>query len=67
MLSKVSHIFEYLYLGVAALSIYKVVTEWGQEDARPVLFIIFAVVGVFMFFFKRRFRKRMVERQNSDK
>lgn len=67
MLTKVSHIFEYLYLIVAALSVYKVVTEWGQEDAQPTLFIIFAIVGVFMFFFKRRFRKRMVERQNSEK
>lgn len=63
MLSKVSHIFEYLYLVVAALSIYKVVTEWGLEDSRPVLFIAFAVIGVFMFFFKRAFRKRMQKRQ----
>lgn len=64
MLTKVSHIFEYLYLAVAALSVYKVVTEWGQEDAQPVLFIAFAIIGVFMFFFKRAFRKRMQKRQN---
>ncbi len=67
MLTKVSHIFEYLYLVVAALSIYKVVTEWGQEDAQTLLFVIFAIVGVFMFFFKRAFRKRMMKRQNLDK
>lgn len=67
MLAKVSHIFEYLYLGVSALSIYKVVTEWGQPENQTVLFSCFAVVGVFMFIFKRRFRKRMNERQNSGK
>lgn len=67
MLTKVSHIFEYLYLVVAALSIYKVVNEWGQEDAQTGLFIAFAVIGVFMFIFKRIFRKRMEKRQKLDK
>lgn len=67
MLSKISHVFEYLYLGVSALSIYKIVTEWDQPENQTVLFSIFAVVGVFMFVFKRRFRKRMQERQNLDK
>lgn len=67
MLTKVSHIFEYLYLVVAALSVYKVVTEWGQEDSQTGLFIAFAIIGVFMFFFKRAFRKRMHKRQNQNK
>lgn len=67
MLKKVSHIFEYLYLVVAALSIYKLVTEWGQEELNTGLFIAFAVIGIFMFFFKRAFRKRMEKRQKLDK
>lgn len=67
MLAKVSYIFEYLYLVVAALSIYKVINEWGQEDAQTWLFIVFAVIGVFMFFFKRSFRKRMEKRAKSNK
>lgn len=65
MLLKVSHVFEYLYLVVTALSVYKLATEWNElETSRIVLFSIFAVVGVIMFFFKRYFRKRM---QNNDK
>lgn len=65
MLLKVSHVFEYLYLVVTALSVYKLATEWNElETSRIVLFCIFAVVGVIMFFFKRYFRKRM---QNNDK
>lgn len=67
MLAKVSHIFEYLYLVVAGLSIYKLVTEWGNEELNTWLFIAFAIIGVFMFFFKRAFRKRMEKRQNLDK
>lgn len=67
MLARISHIFEYLYLVVAVLSIYKVITEWGQEDAQTWLFIVFAIIGIFMFFFKRRFRKRMEQRTNTDK
>ncbi len=67
MLTKVSHVFEYLYLVVAVLSVYKVVTEWGQEDAQTWLFIAFAVIGVFMFFFKRSFRKRMEQREKNNK
>lgn len=67
MLARISHIFEYLYLVVAVLSIYKVIAEWGQEDAQTWLFIVFAIIGIFMFFFKRRFRKRMEQRANTDK
>lgn len=65
MLLKVSHVFEYLYLVVTALSIYKLATEWNSlETSRIILFVIFAVAGVIMFFFKRHFRKKM---QQNDK
>lgn len=54
---------EYLYLLVAILSIYKIVTLWGIDPKETYIFIFFAVVSIAMFSFRRRYRKRFEARQ----
>ncbi len=51
---------------MAIFSIYLVVTNWETDRNRAYLFAFFTVVAIFMFFFKRRFRK-MLEKRKSDR
>ncbi|SDE37929.1 hypothetical protein [Ulvibacter litoralis] len=63
MRNSIYQLFEYAYLAMAAFSIYLVVTNWELDRNRAYLFLFFAAVAVFMFFFKRKFRKN-IEEQN---
>ncbi len=54
--------FEFAYLIFAAFFIFEAFRIWDTERNRAYLFLFFVVVAVFMFFFKRRFRKRLEDR-----
>ncbi|PVW17319.1 hypothetical protein [Marixanthomonas spongiae] len=58
-------LFEYVYLVMAAFSIYLVWQNWADNRNRAYLFGFFAVVAIFMFFFKRNFRRKMEERNKN--
>ena len=64
--SKIYRLFEYAYIVMALFSIYLVIENWGDNRNRAYMFLFFAVMGVFMFFFKRKFRKN-IENQNKNK
>lgn len=53
---------EYAYLAIAAFFIFEAVRNWNDPDSQRYFFLGFAAVGIFMYFFKRRFRKRMEQR-----
>jgi FtsH-binding integral membrane protein len=65
MLSKVYRLFEYAYLVIAVFFAYEAVNNWSEERNRAYLFMFFVIVAIFMFFFKRNFRKKM-EDQNKN-
>lgn len=54
--------FEYAYAVFAILFFIEAYRTWGQEGNRAYLFLALGGLAVFMFFFKRRFRKRLEER-----
>ena len=56
---KIYRFFEYAYLAIVFFFLYKAYAEWGIEDSRSILYICFAVVAVFMYFFKRKFRNKL--------
>ncbi|MDN3724841.1 hypothetical protein QRD02_10635 [Aequorivita sp. SDUM287046] len=62
MLNKVYRFFEYAYLIIAAFFAYEAFINWSTQRNRAYLFIFFVVVAIFMFFFKRNFRKKMESR-----
>jgi len=62
--TKIYRLFEYLYLVMALLSVSVVYTAWAEDKNRAYLFMFFTVVAVFMFFFKRNFRKKMEDKNN---
>ena len=63
--SKIYRLFEYAYLLMAIFSIYLVITNWQDNRNRAYLFVLFTIVAIFMFFFKRNFRKKIEERKKN--
>ena len=64
---KILRYTEYLYLAVAVISIYKIITLWQGNREDTYIFIVFAVVSIAMFLFRRRYRKRFEQRQREQK
>ncbi len=63
---KTYKISEVLYWTIAGISIYKVMSLWGQNQTRVYFFIGFAILSIFMALFRRHFRKKYNQRnQNS--
>ena len=60
---KVLKYTEYLYLVVAVVSIYKIITLWPINPKDTYIFIFFAVVSLAMFVFRRNYRKRFEKRK----
>ena len=60
---KFSKFFEVAYLVVAVFFIYESVRIWETERSRAYVFIFLSMIAVFMFFFRRRFRKKYEDRK----
>ena len=58
---------EYLYLAVAIVSVYKIVTLWETAREDTYLFVFFAIVSIGMFLFRRNYRKRFEKRRDQNK
>lgn len=64
MNKQVFKIFEYAYLMMFILSVFMIISSWETDRSKANLFMIFAVVSMFMFLFRRKFRKKMEKRDN---
>lgn len=56
--------FEYAYLVIAVFFAYQTIQTWNESRERAYLFIFLMVMAVCMYFFKRRFRKKIEKRNN---
>ena len=63
---KILRYTEYLYLAVAAISIYKIAELWNIDRQGTYIFIFFALVSIGMFVFRRTYRKRFEKRQRDN-
>jgi len=66
MSSKIYKLFEYAYILMAIFSVYLVISYWEEDRNQAYLFVFFTVVAIFMFFFKRNFRKK-IEKRNQNR
>ncbi|WGK65373.1 hypothetical protein [Croceiramulus getboli] len=57
--------FEYVYLIVAGLFAYEAYSIWGVDTNKAYFYLLFVAAALFMFFFRRRFRKRMQDRNDN--
>lgn len=51
--------FEYAYLIIAAFFAFESYRIWSSDRGRAYIFIFFVALAIFMYFFKRRFRKKI--------
>ena len=61
-MSRFFRYFEYAYLLFAAFFLFEAVRIWSTERNRAYLFLFFVAIAIFMFFFKRRFRRKYEDR-----
>lgn len=64
-MNKIYKIFEYGYLIIAIVFIVETVLSWNTDREKAYLMLLFAVVAIFMYFFKRRFRNRIQNRNKN--
>ena len=58
-------ISEVLYYVIAVISVYNMITLWDEQQTRAFYFLGFAVLSIFMALFRRHFRKKFNQRDNS--
>ena len=58
-MSTIQKVIQYVYLFIAVFFIYEAVRIWNLEREKAYMLIFFAALAVFMYFFKKRFRKKM--------
>ena len=61
-MNKLWKIFEYGYLVIAVVFLVETVLNWNVDRNHAYLLLLFAVVSIFMYFFKKRFRTKIQDR-----
>ncbi|MFK7783362.1 MAG: hypothetical protein AB8B90_13505 [Psychroserpens sp.] len=55
---KLLQFFQYVYLFFAVLFMYDGIVSWNDGSNRSIISFVFAALSIFMFFFRKRFRKK---------
>ena len=55
--------FQYAYIIFAIMFAWDAISNWSTERSRSYISLLFTALAVFMFFFRKRFRKKFDDRQ----
>jgi hypothetical protein len=61
---KIWKLFEYGYLVIAIVFIVETVLKWNEDRELAYMLFGFSVLSIFMYFFRKRYRKRFENRNN---
>ncbi|MEZ4792600.1 MAG: hypothetical protein R2783_03780 [Gelidibacter sp.] len=59
---KIQKFIQYAYLFIAIFFIYETYRNWDLNRDRAYMLLFFAVLAVFMYFFKKNFMKRFEDK-----
>ncbi|HEX9826977.1 MAG TPA: hypothetical protein VGA80_10305 [Flavobacteriaceae bacterium] len=59
---KLLKFFQYAYILFAILFLYEAIINWNVDRNKSYISLLFVALAVFMFFFRKRFRKKMEDR-----
>ncbi|NNE32799.1 MAG: hypothetical protein HKN40_10565 [Winogradskyella sp.] len=59
---KLLQIFQYAYIIFAALFLWDAITNWSVDRSRAYMSLFFVALAIFMFFFRKRFRKKFEDK-----
>jgi len=57
-MAKYFKFFEFAYLIIAIIFIVETVLRWNSEPNKAYIFLAFSLLAVFMYFFRKKYRKR---------
>lgn len=63
-MSRYYKIIEIAYLIVAIVFVVETVLNWNTNPQKSYIYLAFSVLAVFMYFFKKKFRKKFENEQN---
>lgn len=59
---KILQFLQYAYLVFAILFLYDAISKWNDDRNGAYISLLFVALAVFMFFFRKKFRKRFEDR-----
>lgn len=59
---KILQFLQYAYLVFAILFSYDAISKWNDDRNGAYISLLFVALAVFMFFFRKKFRKRFEDR-----
>ncbi len=59
---KLLQFLQYAYLIFAVLFLYDAISKWNTDRNGAYISLFFVAIAVFMFFFRKKFRKRFQDR-----
>lgn len=54
--------FQYIYLALALFCVWEAIQNWTIDRQRSYILLFFAALAVFLFFFRKHFRKKFEQR-----
>ena len=65
-MAKYFKFFEIAYLIIAIVFIIETVLRWNSEPNKAYIFLAFALLAIFMYFFRKKFRKRFEKHERKE-
>lgn len=65
-MAKYFKFFEIAYLVIAIVFIVETVLRWNSEPNKAYIFLAFAVLAVFMYFFRKKYRKKFEKHEKKE-
>jgi uncharacterized membrane protein len=59
---KLLKFFQYAYIIFAAVFLWDTISNWSEDRNRAYMSLFFAALAIFMFFFRKRFGKKIQDR-----
>ncbi len=59
---KLLQLLQYAYLVFAVLFLYDAISKWNNDRNGAYISLLFVALAIFMFFFRKKFRKRFKDR-----
>lgn len=66
-MSKIYKVIEVGYLIIAIFLMVETFLNWNTEPQKAYLYLAFSLLAIFMYFFKKNFRKRLNKRNKDTK
>ena len=59
---KLLKIFQYAYILFAILFSYEAIVNWNTDRNKSYMSLLFVALAIFMYFFRKKFRKKIEDR-----